>query len=66
MYKDRLKKLGIEAEVAPADPKFAMPTPPADIAKIIDKVDARLELTPKEEDQLSAWENRHGGFGGCL
>lgn len=45
---------------------FAMPTPPADIQKIIDKVDARQDLTPAEDKALDDWEDAQGGFGGFL
>lgn len=35
-----------------------------EIQRIIDKVDARQKLTPKETKALRDFEDSHGGFGG--
>ena len=37
-----------------------------EIQRIIDKVDARQKLTPKETKALRAFEDSNGGFGGFM
>lgn len=41
-----------------------MPTPPADIQKIVDKLDNNQDLTEAEGHALDQWEDSQGGFGG--
>ena len=45
-------------------PPWAMPTPPPHIQKIIDRLDAREDLTEDEHQKLGDWEDSVGGFGG--
>ena len=45
---------------------WEMPEPPADIAKIIDKLDNGIKLSPQEHKDLEKWEDSVGGFGGFM
>ena len=43
---------------------WEMPTPPANIQTIIDRLDAGEDLAEWEHKKLADWEDSHGGFGG--
>ena len=43
---------------------WEMPTPPADVQRIIDKFDKRIPLEKWEHDKVAEWEDSVGGFGG--
>ena len=43
---------------------WEMPTPPADVQRIIDKLDKRIPLENWEHDKVAEWEDTVGGFGG--
>ena len=45
---------------------WEMPTPPPVIAKIIDKVDAKIKLEEWEHQALADWEDEQGGFAGFM
>ena len=45
---------------------MAMPSPPQDIKRIIEKLDSDIKLTEKEHRKLANWEDEQGGFGGVI